>query len=109
MVYSHLFIQQHAVPSGTVIELENLGPYLWIVRDIDLFVSTPGEYSVGVYDSADCTFFSATGTAGLDGEWLSWRGRQVFPLGDAINVSFSEIALGAGLDVRISGYQLSLP
>ena len=26
-----------------------------------------------------------------------------------LNVSFSEIAIGAGLDVRISGYQLSLP
>lgn len=79
--------------------------FIWIVRDIDAFFG-------GGLDGGACNFIGSLGQTfayfsftGLVSSSFSWRGRQVFNPGQ----TFGFISDRAGVDVTISGYQLTLP
>lgn len=87
------------VPTGKV----------WIVRDIDAYTSA-GISSVIFFFSMTPAgggapaFFAGKVSAGSS-DTVQWRGRQVIPAGEYIQINPN----GATIDATISGYELDAP
>jgi len=105
-LYSHCLITEKNLTGGA----SYVAPagYIFIVRDIDVVDNSAlGE---NVFET--WILSAATGANPFFDVWKSppggashqWRGRQVGEEGDSLDVF-----VAAGLDVRISGYVLSLP
>lgn len=100
-VYSTRFFMQHAAGGG--IYTVPAG-YTAVVRDIDIFYSGGVGSYVNVINPVYGTFAYAAFGASVDGALISWRGRQVFQAGEAI-----EWACTDDVDLMASGYLLALP
>lgn len=108
-VYSQVFMDLHGVGSGDIeqITFEPEG-FVWVVRDIDVFLAGVGGGEFNVFDDAGATFFAAQ-VADVTGSWQQWHGRQVFNAGNQINFEPQLIDPLGHADIRISGYRLTLP
>lgn len=100
-VYSVQFYEGRDVSSATLTVPPGL---IWIVRDIDAF------FGGGLSGDA-CNFVGSLGQTfayfsyiALISTGFTWRGRQVFNPGQTFG-----FVSGEGVDVTISGYQLTLP
>lgn len=86
--------------------------YVWIVRDVTWFFAGPSaEASFQLFAALTSVTFVSDAQVAVDNPGYSshWSGRQVFvpvPGDHTLGVNI-ESELGAGGDVRISGYMLS--
>ena len=108
-VYSRLLFRAHAVDTDTVAVYTFPAGYLYVVRDMDVFLAGEGGGAFSVYDGASCTFWSVTAPEGGTGFWEHWSGRQVFEAGDSVSFAPSTIDPFGHGDIRVSGYALTLP
>lgn len=81
-------------PSGTI----------WIVRDLDATYSGLLVASIRLLGSLGETVWLNAFAGGDQPQYASFRGRQVIPEGETFSISTS-----GACDVRISGYELTLP
>lgn len=110
-LYSALIFEGHDLGDVTDVTLDP--GYLWIVRNVDVFFPGPNAFAQFslVAVSNECTFiaFDDTEIAG-NGVSHHWEGRQVFaPISGLPTLQVKTSTSLGGADVRISGYQLTLP
>jgi len=100
-VYSKRLYEGRNVSSGALVVPPGV---VWVVRDIDAFFGggvSGGALNVTGTLGQTFAYFPYTG---LVSSSFEWRGRQIFDAGDAWG-----FVSGAGVDLTISGYELSLP
>lgn len=109
VLYSRRIFSQQ-VPGGTVVIVPLDSTVLWVVRRIDANIASALGGSVSVGDNAHAvTFWSHLFAPDPAATWASWEGRQVFEPVNQLFVSVTTVDPMAHIDVRISGYALSLP
>jgi hypothetical protein len=77
--------------------------YRAIVRDVDAYWGGGGSVQVYLHSAAGGTIWS-DGNSGPSGFYFSWRGRQVFYVGETITVEATDPT-----DMTVSGYLLIGP
>jgi hypothetical protein len=104
-----VFVRAHHVENTVVEDFPFPDGSVYVIRDIDAFISTAGAgvVSVQAYDDADCTFWQVSESVDVGGFWFQWRGRQVFYGGMHLYLTCNTL-LGGGVycDFRVSGYTL---
>lgn len=108
-IYSELIAQQHG-GAGATEYFQLLDPaYVWVIRDMDVFIAGVGGGAVDVFDEAGATFWFVEEATPSSGVWLSWRGRQVFEPGSSLHWKFTVLDPFGHGDIRVSGYRLTPP
>jgi hypothetical protein len=79
---------------------------LYIVRDIDVVLTTPSGTSVFfLSDPAGGILWYVSVDPAVTARWQGWRGRQVYEDGEVLTMT----AQSGTWDIHVSGYQLTLP
>lgn len=102
-VYSSRFAAE-AIDNDAV-SYEVPGGVLWIVRDVDIVLQSPGSgiMSVGLLDGP--AFALLAGTELPAPQLYSWRGRQVLYAGEGLQLISEDV----NATFYVSGYVLTLP
>jgi len=78
--------------------------FVLVLRDLDVYYNGLAGASVALQGNLSQTIWNNNFSASPNGQYASWRGRQVF---DALTTW--AIVTDAAMDVTLSGYLLSTP
>lgn len=108
-IYSVCFVRAHPVDTDTAITFVFPPGFVYVVRQMDVFLAGVGGGEFGVADDAGCTFWSVTSAEAGTGFWEQWKGRQIFQAGWSMTFSCHTIDPFGHGDWRVSGYQFPVP
>lgn len=101
-VYSTRFLSVHGV--GPVAEYTVPSGFVAILRDLDAFKTGTDESAVADMVNASAGVAIWLGHFSGTASWISWRGRQVIPAGETVEVSATGTT---DVSITVSGYLLS--
>lgn len=83
--------------------------FVWVITCMDVFIAGVGGGAIQVNDSNKATFWYVAVPSDSTGDWEPWRGNQAFVGPDFIEATATVFDPLGHADLRISGYQLTLP
>lgn len=107
-LYSQLLYYAHQINTGTWTVPTG---FVWVVRDIAMFAGAPvaGGTAQLIDQASSATYWYGVFTPGVNAAYVTDTNRRIIlPEGFTTDIQIDS-GLGAGADVWISGYALSLP
>ena len=104
-VYSTAFLVQAGVSGFQVLTFED-GPFVYVVRELDIYSGSDSPLSIGALQAEGGYFAYFTFTEGIE-QAFHWEGRVVFHPGDTLEIAPSDDTIS--FDCYVGGYALALP